>query len=221
MRMRRTNTLPLRRVTAQTCRFSTQFARSRTCWTGVSIALRTHAGLVYFLAGEYGRAIRHLEQLVTLEPGAAFAQYLLAASQLFGGDVLTARSNLRRMLGRDLRPPDECDFNAVQYALAALIFLEARHGDHDAAVRLYHEFASYFPGEYISPASLAVALAGFDRRIEATQKLREARWTSDPRIIFLPLEPYFNELRDDPQFEKTCDEVLSRKIILEEPHFKT
>jgi tetratricopeptide (TPR) repeat protein len=190
-------------------------------WLPDSITLRTQAGLVYFYAGCYDRAIRHLEQLVTLEPGAAFARYVLAAAQLFAGDVLTARERLRGIVECDLRPPDDCDFNAAQHALGALIFLQARYGGHDEAVRLFHQFGSYFAGEHISPVALAVALAGFGRHIEVGQQLREARRTGDPGLIFLPHEPYFNHMRGDPQFEKTCEDVLSRKPILEDPQFKT
>jgi Flp pilus assembly protein TadD len=183
--------------------------------------LRTQAGLVYFYAGLYDRAIRYLEQLVTLEPAAAFARYVLGAALLFAGDVLTARDRFREIVERDLRPPDDYGFNAVQHALAALIFLEAQHGDHDAAVRLFHEFASYVPGEYVSPVCMAVALAGFGHRVEVEQRLREARRTSDPRLIALAHEPFFNQMRSDVQFEKICDEVLNRKTNLEDRHFKT
>jgi tetratricopeptide (TPR) repeat protein len=189
-------------------------------WYPDSVMLRTLAGLVDFYAGSYAKAIRRLQHLVNIEPGAAFGQYLLAAAHLFAGDILPAREQLKAIVARDLRPPDECDVNTAQHALAALIFLEARYGDHDAAVRLYHEFASYFTGQYISPVCLAVCLAGFGHGIETAQKLRAARASSDPRLIFVPLEPFFNHMRDCG-FEKICDEVLKRKTILEDRHFKT
>jgi|GEM_PF-5934591 len=181
-------------------------------WLPDSLALRTLAGLVHFYAGAYDRAIRHLEQLVTLEPAAPFARYVLAAAKLFAGDALSAREQLRHIIDCELRAPDDCDANAVQHALTALIFLEGQYGNHDTAVRLFHEFGSYVRGEHISPVSLAAALAAFGANIEVGQRLRDGRRTSDPRLIFIPYEPYFKNMRGDPQFEKLCDEVLSRKL---------
>lgn len=190
-------------------------------WAPDSVMLRTQAGLLHYYSGCYEKAIHHLGQLVMLEPGAAFGQYLLAAAHMFAGNILPARERLKRIIDPELSPADECDFNTRQHALAALIFLEARYGDHDAAVRLYHEFGSYFPGQYISPVSLAVSLAGFGQRMETAQKLREGRASADPRLIFVPFEPYFSHMHGDALFEKICDGILNRKTILEEPHFKT
>ena len=191
-------------------------AHEALSWVPDSAILRAHVGLNLFFLGSYDEAIRYLEEFTALEPGAAFARYLLGASYLFAGNLITARERLHEVVERELPQADECDFNPRQHALSALIFLEARAGNHDTAVRLYHEFASYFPGQFISPVALAAALAGFGHAVEAAQKLREARASGDPRLIFLGIEPYFLHLHGEVQFETACAHVLVAKSVIKQ-----
>lgn len=170
-------------------------------WSPGSLVLRTLAALSLFYARDYEQAIHTLEAIVAIEPSAIFARYLLGAAYLFAGNIAGARERLADIVYGRLAPMDECDFNGRQCAISALIYLEARYGNHDSAVRLYHECPSYVVGEFVSPVALAVALAGFGHLTEALQQLREARAASDPRLAFVLLEPYFLHFADQAPFQ--------------------
>jgi hypothetical protein len=54
---------------------------------------------------------------------------------------------------------------------------------------------------YISPYNLALMYNGLDERDKALNWLERGFQQRDPKMVFLKVEPKWNNLRDDPRFQ--------------------
>jgi hypothetical protein len=84
--------------------------------------------------------------------------------------------------------------------LAELGYVYARAGRSKDARAVVADLTTRSTREYVSPYALALVYAGLGEHGRAFEWLERAGEERSPRLVFLSVEPEFDELRGDPRF---------------------
>lgn len=136
-------------------------------------------------------AVAQLDHTLELHPGFAPAQNLRALIELRSGDVQAAR----RTVGASPGPAAGGDRFATVPALVL-----AAAGDDEAARAARADWERRAHDGWAPPTAMALLYEGLGEREQAVQWLRRAVEEGDAWVIFLPIDPSFAPLRDDPSF---------------------
>jgi serine/threonine-protein kinase len=91
--------------------------------------------------------------------------------------------------------------SASAYCVGFLAYALARSGDAAAARSVLEELLKQNSQGYISPYTIALAYNGLGERTETLSWLERGITERDPKMVFLKVEPKWNNLRGDPGFE--------------------
>jgi Flp pilus assembly protein TadD len=100
---------------------------------------------------------------------------------------------------RELRLATELSLENAQFR-AALGHLHAAAGDSAKAASVLDEMAALSQKQYVSAYSFAVLYAALGDRSHRLKQLRRARQERAEGVLYLNIEPYFDELRALPEF---------------------
>ncbi len=164
----------------------------------LSAPASTTLAIRYYYAQRYAEAAAQFQKTLETNPGFAVAHWGLAQCARARGDRVTELNELHQAV--------ELSGNSA-YMRAHLAYGLALAGDRDRAVALQRELETEGQGRYQSPYHLALIAMGLNERPAALRALEAAFADRSGWMVFLPVEPEFAPVRDDPQFQRLLARV--------------
>ena len=149
--------------------------------------------LTLYYAGNFEEAIAGGEKLVEREPRYGLAQLFLSSVMWKVGrtdEAVRLANRAVLLLGR------------TPYSLAWLTSAYAASGETGKARDLIAEIEESSVRRYVSPYLLAVAYANLRNTEKTLELLEKAAEIRDGRLIWLGVDPQFDEFRGHPRFDK-------------------
>lgn len=159
-----------------------------------SLTLKTAMGLPHYYQRQYERAIEHYRQALEMDADFAQAHYYLGEAFILQGRYDEAVAAFR-----DVAPV------YPQQALALEAFAHARAGRADEARRILLHLTEMAAERYISPYCLARIHAGLRDFENAFAELERGVAERACWMIFLRVDPFLDDLRNDPRFAALLD----------------
>ena len=156
------------------------------------LSLRTGAleGQILFFAGRYDDAIDRLNKTIDLNP-----HFWL--SHLFISRVYTEKGMHAEAIAAT-KKAKELSSNSQSDAYRAYALTKA--GDMEQARAVLKELLNLSIERYVPPYNIALVYHGLGEREETLAWLEKGYEQRDVRMVFLKVEPKWNNLRDDPRF---------------------
>lgn len=155
------------------------------------------AGALYF-GRQYDQAVERCRSTLEIEPDFALAHLVLGWVYREQGRHEDAVAALERAVELS---PGSLDHRAwLGHALAVA-------GDTDGAGTILEELDDLAEERYVSAGHRALVLAGLDRREEALDGLETAFEERFPWLVFLRVEPAFDDLRDEERFQTLLEKM--------------
>jgi tetratricopeptide (TPR) repeat protein len=158
----------------------------------------TILGRTLLFAGQVDAAVLQLQTTVDVNPTFAHAHFMLGNAYLEKGLVDKA---VKEFSAASTLAPD-----MPRYA-SALAYSYARRGDRKQARDLLGKLAAQSAVGHSLWFDRAVIYTGLGERDIALAYLERARADHDPRLRWLPMEPFFESLRSDPRFKNLEDRL--------------
>ncbi len=162
--------------------------------------LRTNALEGQFLihAGRSDEALARLQKVFELDPNFWLAHAFAASAYIEKGMFAEAVAEARR--ARELFDRSSQPMAFEGYALAKL-------GKREEARAVLQELLTLSNERYVTPYHIALVYNGLNERDKTFVWLERAYEQRSPRMVFLKVEPKWNNLRSDPRFAE-----LMRKV---------
>jgi eukaryotic-like serine/threonine-protein kinase len=149
-------------------------------------------GSILINAGQPDEALARLQKTLELEPNYWFARQYVASAYIEKGmfaEAVTEAYKAKELSGASTRP---AGFRG--YALAKAGRRAEARSELEALLRLSKE-------RYVSRYNIAIIYNGLGDRDEALGWLQRGYLEREPRMVFLRVEPKWNNLRGDPRFQ--------------------
>lgn len=157
----------------------------------LSPIINVGSGIPMHLAGRYDDAVACYRAVLETDPMLAPGHYYLGMSLEMRGDYEEALRSMRRAI--EIAGPAPMFIGAMAHVLACA-------GRPAEAERLIEELHAAARQRYVSPYSFAVAYTGLRRNDEALPALEKSLEEHNAWMWFLPIDPRFDLLREDPRF---------------------
>lgn len=157
----------------------------------VSMLIRALEGLFLDQAGQSDNAIENLQTAVDLDPNFWLSHHLLSAAYIQEGAYAEA-----------VRETDEAKRLAPfqTHSLAFKGFALAKDGKVSEARKVLDELLASSRERYIPPCHIAMLHVALGENQKALDHLEKAYTEKDVRMVFLKVEPRWNNLRTEPRF---------------------
>ena len=160
-----------------------------------SAVIRTDAGLILYFLGKYKEAIEQAQKAFEVDPLFPAANFIKGAASL----------NLKRCADADTAFREAIRFTAGHpIAIAAFGYAQALSGKRENALDmldLLKENVSQDSAKYwVGPYWIAVVCAGLKDRDQMFAWLEKAYRVHDGSLIYLNVDPIFNQYHSDPRF---------------------
>ena len=142
-------------------------------------------------AGQADLALSKLDKVFELDPNYWWAHQWVARAYLEKGEFGKAVGSARKAI--ELNDENSRSFAYFGYALA-------RSGRQREARAELEKLLKRSSERYTSPVSIAIIYIGLGERSEALKWLERGIEQREPRLVFLKVEPVFNDLREDSRF---------------------
>jgi tetratricopeptide (TPR) repeat protein len=166
----------------------------------LSLSINTAFGGHLYWARRFDDAIAQCRKTLELDSAYGRARRCLALAYAERGAHEQAVGELDRDGAASAHPPS---------VLADRGYVYARAGRPHEALKVITELTNRSAFEYVSPYGLALVHAGLGEHDRAFEWLERAGKERSPRLVFLSVEPAFDDLRRDPRFA-----ALRRKLGL-------
>jgi TolB-like protein/DNA-binding winged helix-turn-helix (wHTH) protein/cytochrome c-type biogenesis protein CcmH/NrfG len=155
--------------------------------------LRVNAieGMLLIYAGKIDEAIARLQKTLELDPNHRLALMMAARAFIEKGMFAEALAATRRV--REVSPASSEPSAYGTYALAG----SGRRAEAQAAL---DEFLKYSNERYVPPYNLALIYNALGESGKALDHLEKGLAEKDVRMVFLKVEPKWNDLRGEPRF---------------------
>ncbi|HSQ19808.1 MAG TPA: hypothetical protein VLR92_05480, partial [Blastocatellia bacterium] len=156
--------------------------------------LRTNAleGAMLINAGQSDNALVSLQEALELEPDNWFAQEYAASAYIEKGMFADAVAEARK--ARDLSEYSTRPTAFLAYSLAKSGRGAEARAELEGLLKLSTQ-------RYVSPYNIAMIYNGLGARDKMLAWLERGYQQRDPRMVFLKVEPKWNNSRDDPRFQ--------------------
>lgn len=158
-----------------------------------SLQTRTDLALAYLYSGDTSGARQQLNDLLAKEPQFFPARWALGETFLKDRKYRQAIGQLKLAIGLDPDSPE---------AQAELAFCLGKDGNIAGAQKIVDQLVSQSGKAHVPPTALAVAHLGANQPQEALKKLELGSLEHDEWLVWLEVDPVFDELRELPEFEK-------------------
>ncbi len=166
-----------------------------------SLNLHATLALVYRYRGDIEKSVALFRGILEMDPTYNLARYYLGNSLVVQGPVEEAIGELQRVAAVE---PSVQVRSSLAYALA-------RAGDRRAAEEILAMLEAQAKTEYVSRYSLALVYVGLEDFDRAMDELREAVCERAAWLIFLGVEPRFDEIRSRRDFQGLLIELGLRQ----------
>ncbi|HEY0614021.1 MAG TPA: hypothetical protein VGC96_05245 [Candidatus Elarobacter sp.] len=160
-----------------------------------ALELQTTLGVLHFQQGDRDQGIRHLREVLELDPEFSFARFELTHQLLQSERFGEALGELDVLSAVEQRE---------SYA-AFTAYATARSGDPRPARRFLDRVTSRRPQHYLR----AYARMGLGERSEAVGELRAAFENNEPWTMLLPMDGIFSDLRSDRTFRTLVPQAVA------------
>jgi len=154
------------------------------------------AGIPLHIARRYDEAVARFRSVLETETSFAPGHYYSALALEQRGDREEAIGHLRRVL--EIAGP-------ASIYLGALAHTCARAGHTAEAEAIIEQLREMNKQRYVTPFAFFVAYAGLDRNDEALAALPPALEERNAWMWFVPVDPRFDRLREDPRFAQLME----------------
>jgi TolB-like protein/DNA-binding winged helix-turn-helix (wHTH) protein/Tfp pilus assembly protein PilF len=159
----------------------------------LSAIINTWVGSRYFFARQYDKAIEEYRNALEMDPDFAPARLVLGQAYEQLGMRQEAIAELERAVSLG-------GSNSVyEGSLAHALGIAGRHVEALQAVRRLNEMAKT---RFVSSYDLALAHLGVGDEAKTFALLKAAVQERSPRVVFIGVDPRFDELRMDPRFQQ-------------------
>jgi serine/threonine-protein kinase len=157
----------------------------------ISLVVNAVEGQVLFFAGRTDASAAALKRTIDMDPNFWLAHLFITRVHLRNGDydeVIRSGERAAELTGGNAE------------ALATVAFGYARSGRPDEARRILAELQERSKTRYVPSCALAQIYAGLGDRDAAFAQLEKAYTERDAIMVFLKVEPKWDDLRTDPRF---------------------
>jgi serine/threonine-protein kinase len=159
----------------------------------LSPTINAGLGWMHYFCRDYGQAIEHFRSTLELDPEYVFLHWFLGQCYLLSGEYDTAVDTLRRGLEVSDGHPGMAAY--LSYACG-------RAGDRAEASVLLDSLVQQAVEHYVPSDYLAVAHVGLGQLDDAIRWLERACRERALHLVFLDVDPLFDELRADERFTR-------------------
>jgi serine/threonine-protein kinase len=164
----------------------------------LSLTISAGLGWVHFFSRHYGEAAEHFEATLALDPHYVFIHWFLGQTYLMQERLDDAIAVLRRGLAGSKGHPGMS---------AYLGHACARAGRLDPAHTILRELEEHAMRSYVPADYFAVLYIGLGEADEAVAWLEKAYDERALHLVFLAVDPVFDDLRGDPRFDALLEKV--------------
>lgn len=164
----------------------------------LSATASTTLGIRYFYAGRITDATEQFLKTLEVIPGFAVAHWGLAQCYRRQGRPKEALEQLESAV--------QLSGNSA-YMRSQLAYGYAAAGRKDAALGVLEQLREGAGGAYLAPYHLALIAAGLGNNSEAVQWLERAYADRSGWMVFLPVQPEFDGMRQTPEFQRLLARV--------------
>ena len=168
----------------------------------LSLIISADTAFDFILSRRYEEAIAQGQRTLKLDPNFYYAHYLLGWAYYEKGMYPEAISECRKSL----------ELNEEPYAKAILVTALAKSGGPAEAIKLRDELKSESARHYVPSYYLAVADTALGEKDEAFAALEKDFAERSTSYSWIPMDPLFDDLRDDPRFKALMQRVESSKL---------
>jgi eukaryotic-like serine/threonine-protein kinase len=158
----------------------------------LSLRINALEGEFLIHAGRTDEALARLQKTFELDPNSRLAHLFASSAYIEKGMYSEAVAEARK--ARELS-------GVSSYPTAFLGYALAKSGKPAEARGLLEELLKLSTERYVSPYNIALIYNGLDERDETLAWLEQGYQKRDPRMVFLKVEPKWNNLRADPRFQ--------------------
>ncbi|MGH9928335.1 MAG: protein kinase domain-containing protein [Pyrinomonadaceae bacterium] len=159
-----------------------------------SVTANSSLGLSYFWTKQYDAAIEQFRKTFDMAPELWWAHFFMGWAY-----------DRKGMPQEALAALDEAIRLGSTYAAAYRSYIRARAGETAEAERLLVELQAQ--QTYVSPHHIAIVYAGLGDRERTFEWLEKAYESREEVMIFLNVDPTWDDLRDDPRFQSLLQRV--------------
>jgi tetratricopeptide (TPR) repeat protein/DNA-binding winged helix-turn-helix (wHTH) protein len=156
-----------------------------------NLRINTVEGLLLLHAGQTDEALARLKKTIEIAPNYRFAHSFLARALIEKGSYDDAVAESRK--AQDFAP-----FTSEPIAFGA--FAQAKAGRLNEARAGLDELLKLSDQRYVPPYNIALVYLGLGDQDRALDYLEKAFATKDVRMVFLKVEPKWNDLHPNPRF---------------------
>ncbi len=164
----------------------------------LSLAVGTDLGATFYYAGDYERGEEELRKALEVDSAFVRAHLVMGAIQERKGEHASAVASLRR--AAELSGRDPAILPALGHALAV-------SGETNEAREILKELGQLAERRYIPACGVALVHAGLGEREEVYRRLRKAFDERDMNLLWLKVNPRFDSLRGEAEFEELVRRV--------------
>ena len=157
----------------------------------LSIYANALEGQFLLHAGETDEALAQLQKALELAP-----DYWLA--HLFASSAYIQKGMYNEAIAEALKTTDKMPESS--HGTAFLAYALAKSGRRVEAMRLLNQLLKASTERYVPPYTIAMIYNGLGERDKSLAWLEKGYQQRDPRMVFLKVEPKWNNLRSDEQF---------------------
>ena len=163
----------------------------------LSLINNTNLGLVYYTARYYDLAIEQLRKSIEMDQNFYIAHYYLGITYMFNGEISKGMGELRHAMRLDDDPQ----------ILAAMGYAYGISGDTEEAEKTLVHLVELSAKRVVSPYDYATIYAGLGDKEKTLELLQQCLEQREWLLVFLKVDQFWDNLRDDPRFVELLKKV--------------
>ena len=163
----------------------------------LSLINNTNLGLVYYTARYYDLAIEQLRKSIEMDQNFYIAHYYLGITYMFNGEISKGMGELRHAMRLDDDPQ----------ILAAMGYAYGISGDTEEAEKTLVHLDELSAKRVVSPYDYATIYAGLGDKEKTLELLQQCLEQREWLLVFLKVDQFWDNLRDDPRFVELLKKV--------------
>ncbi|PYV97699.1 MAG: hypothetical protein DMG86_17915 [Acidobacteria bacterium] len=163
----------------------------------LSLLINTSIGRQLFFARQYEAAIQQLKKTLDMDPSFVPAQHAIEAAYAQNGMYQEAVGERQKVLTLSGNPD-----------LAASVGEDFRKSGYPGVLQSWLEgLKEVSKRQYVPPYNIAVIYAQLGDKTQALAWLEQAYKQRDSKLTYIKIEPAFDQVRSDPQFQNILQRV--------------